>query len=206
MTQTKEEVKQRKHLYYLAHKEEIINKSTKYYEDHKEHVINNVKKYYANHKEKLIEMITLNWHKNGGKYMHENKECAMFLGCYVAENILSKEFKNITKMKYNNPGYDYICSKGYKIDVKSACLTGKNKDHLQFRIAENKIANYFLLIGFDNRELLNPLYIWLIQGSLINDKKMIVISTNEKSLNKYKMYERPLTNAIMCCNKMKELK
>jgi hypothetical protein len=106
------------------------------------------------------------------KPMSENKDCSLFLGVHVAERVLSNVFKNVQRMPQNNPGYDFICSKGYKIDVKSASLCKiLDKKHgsviwrWNFHIRNNTIADYFLLIAFDDRENLNPMHVWLIKGS-----------------------------------------
>lgn len=186
--------------------EDRIKYAHEYYLKHKNETIRRTRQYYLDHKEYLDEMNKINKHNKGIKFMNEIKECSMFLGCYVAENILSLEFKNIIRMKVTNPGYDYVCGKGYFIDVKSSCLS-KDKwgsEKWKFHIERNKIADFFLLIGFDNRNDLNPMHIWLVPGHIINSRIGIGISNNVNSLNKYKIYERSLDNAILCCNEMKQ--
>ena len=54
--------------------------------------------------------------------MSENKDGAAYLGIYIAERALSGFFDNIQRMPYGNPGYDFICGKGFKIDAKASCL------------------------------------------------------------------------------------
>lgn len=98
----------------------------------------------------------------------------------------------------NDKHIDALCSKRYKIDVKSSCLAENYR--WMFHIYYNETADYFLLIGFDNRKKLNVLRIWLIKGDeLINSTH----STNRKlcsfytfsiindirNINKYKKYE-----------------
>ena len=113
-------------------------------------------------------------------------------------------------MPNNNPGFDFICNKGYKIDVKSSVLLkgGKRDKNLgwSFAINKNKIADYFLLIGFDNREDLNPLKLWLIPGNILNEQKGKHITNIEKVLLKWKQYElnNELEKVIICCNKFKD--
>ena len=41
-----------------------------------------------------------------------NKKSTNYLGCTIAEKVLSKVFKDVKVMSYGNPGYDFICSKG----------------------------------------------------------------------------------------------
>jgi hypothetical protein len=133
--------------------------------------------------------------------LNQAKDCASYLGVYIAEKILEKFFDNTTRMPYGNPGYDYVCDKGYKIDVKSSCL--RNLHFWQFHIERNEMADYFLCLAFNNREDLTPLHVWLIPGNIINDKTTISIINSCKSLNKWKQYERSLDRVIECCNTMK---
>lgn len=136
--------------------------------------------------------------------MKTNRECPVFLGVYVAENILSKIYKNVIRMPYANPEYDFICGKGYKIDVKSSCIHKNNFNYnsWSFTINKNIIADYFLCLGFDNRNDLNPIHIWLIPGYIINYKNNQRIS--ESKLSKWEKYEQPIDKIISCCNTMKE--
>ena len=142
-------------------------------------------------------------HKNGICLpMSENKSCSNYLGIVVSERYLSKVWDNVTRMSNNNKGYDFICGKGFKVDVKSGCLCKNNG--WSFHIRRNKIADYFLLLGFDNREDLNPLHIWLIKGDVvINGKKLgkrndFFISQSSESLLYYSKYE--------CKDKLNKLK
>jgi len=145
--------------------------------------------------------------------MSENKECSFYLGVYIAERILSKVFDNVTRMTNCNIGYDFICGKGFKVDVKSACLfynkDGNNK-YWSFNIGKNDTADYFLLLAFDNREDLNPLHIWLIKSNEIINGVMICNKINIKiSLPyKFKKYEQidKLEKLKECCNTLKDLR
>lgn len=106
-----------------------------------------------------------NWNKGISSPMSENEDCCMYLGIHIAERILSKIFENVMRMPINNRGYDFICKKGYKIDVKSATLVNRpnSNRYWSFHINHNDIADYFLLIGFDDRENLEPMHIWLFK-------------------------------------------
>jgi len=134
--------------------------------------------------------------------MEKNKNCPMFLGCHIAERVLSHVFKDVERMPANNPGFDFICNKGMKIDVKSSCL---HKNRYLFTLNCNKIADYILLIGFDNRENLNPQHIWLIKNELINEVKSLAITNTEPcllELSKYELTDK-LKETIECCTKLK---
>lgn len=128
--------------------------------------------------------------------MSENKDCNLYLGVHIAENALSKIFEDVQRMPYGNPKYDFICGRGFKIDVKSACqYIDRGRVVWSFHINCNTIADYFLCIAFDNRKHLNPLHIWLIGGDeIINKYKIkeymkVGISDSIKILKKYSKYE-----------------
>ena len=128
----------------------------------------------------------------------------VWLGIHIAERVLSKYFENVIRMPYGNPGYDYICSKGYKIDVKCSCLSHGNKNFYLpsgrwiFGINNNQIADYFLCLAFDNREDLNPMHIWLIPGNIISNKRLMTIGNTSISFGKWSSYERSLDKVVAC--------
>jgi hypothetical protein len=143
--------------------------------------------------------------------MKDNKECSLWLGVGIAEKVLSKVFKDVKRMSCNHPGYDFICGKGFKIDVKSSCLSKINK--WRFAIRNNIIADYFLLLAFDNRTDLNPMHIWLIKGTdTVKNKRLcdtidgITLTNTEYYLKDYLPYELKdkLEDTISCCNKIKD--
>lgn len=136
--------------------------------------------------------------------MSESKRCSSYLGVYIAERVLSKFFDHIERMPYGNPGYDFICGRGFKIDVKSSCLrifnTHKRTPAWHFGLDQNIVADYFLCLGFDNRENLEPCHVWLIPGPVINHLILLAISSNPNTLKKWVQYEKPLDKVIACCN------
>ena len=52
---------------------------------------------------------------HGSVAYNENKSCSLYLGVYIAEPMLLNHYGLATKMPVGNPGYDYLCGKGYKI-------------------------------------------------------------------------------------------
>ena len=122
--------------------------------------------------------------------MSENKACTMFLGIHVAERVLSQVFKDVERMPITNPGFDFICNKGMKIDVKSSCRchSENRSDSWLFHIKKNLIADFFICLAFDSRKSLNPEHIWMIPGGTINNllNKRIYI-TNIEKWNEYKL-------------------
>lgn len=138
--------------------------------------------------------------------MADNKECADYLGIYVAERALSKFFDDIIRMPKGHHGFDYVCGKGYTIDVKCACLhVGISERCWRFHIGKNKIADYFLCLAFDNRNSLEPQHVWLIPGNVINNNMTFQISAKPKGLSKWSTYERSLDKVITCCKEMRNL-
>lgn len=140
---------------------------------------------------------------NGVMSYKENKNCHAYLGVHIAERVLSKIFKNVVRMKFKNPGYDFICNKGYKIDVKSSTMTKRPDEapRWQFNIKNNKIADYFLCLAFDNIDDLNPLHLWLIPGNAVNNQKYITVCEN--TVNGWFQWERPICEVRACCNALK---
>jgi len=133
----------------------------------------------------------------------QNKDTTQYLGVYIAERVLSHYFKEITRMPYTNPGYDFICKRGFKIDAKSSCLR-KNRPAWSFVIGKNIVADYFLCLGFDDRVSLTPLRVWLIPGNAINYLKVLWISARAAGLSKWFIYEKPIASVIQCCSNIKE--
>lgn len=112
--------------------------------------------------------------------MNVNRECTLYLGVAVAERALSAVFNNVTRMPHGNPGYDFICNNGYKIDVKCTCVNHKygGSGRMAFNIRKNVIADYFLCLVFDNRKSLTALNVWLLPGDKFNNRSGISISNS----------------------------
>ena len=143
-------------------------------------------------------------HIRDGKIpMDKNKNCSLYLGIHIAERVLSKVFKNVTRMNATNPGYDFICNKGMKIDVKSSCILHRKNclDHFTFSIKRNTIPDYFLCIAFNSREDLKPIHMWLLPSSKFNS--LICASISHTTINKWDEYRLPIDNVISCCEVMK---
>lgn len=135
--------------------------------------------------------------------MEKAKNSAAYLGIYVAETVLSKCFDNVERMPRNNPGYDFVCGKGFKVDVKSSCIhrSRKSGPHWLFDTDYNKIADYFLCLAFDNRESLTPMHVWVLPGEIGATRSNVYIANSR--LEKWAKYERSLDKISACCNAMK---
>jgi hypothetical protein len=111
-------------------------------------------------------------------------------------------------MPINNPGYDFECKKGYKIDSKASCES-KRKDTRgrgmwDFAINRNEVADYFVLLGFSSREDLSINHLWVIPGNVLRGKLNIRIFNTEKSLAKWSEFEKPVDKLVKCCNSLKD--
>ncbi|MCK5225105.1 MAG: hypothetical protein KAQ89_00150 [Planctomycetes bacterium] len=144
--------------------------------------------------------------KNGVVPFNKNKSCGLYLGVHVAEKVLSRVFNNVERMPCINPGYDFICNKNKKIDVKSGCIMKRSINTSRslawsFDIRRNKIADYFLILAFSNRQELKPMYMWFIPANLINNLKTATIT--EKTLDKWANFELNIDDTIKCCDVLK---
>lgn len=154
-------------------------------------------------------------HKNGIS-MDLNEYCSYYFGVYIGERLFEKWlltiFNDVKKMYANNPRFDFICKdpkydsikkypqfklndKEYKIQLKLRTLKNKrNSVYWDFDIRFND-ADYFILCGFDNRNDLNILYIWLIhKDEIIGDRKFwrrenFCITNRYKYILELKKYE-----------------
>ena len=137
--------------------------------------------------------------------MWKNKKCPQYLGIAVAERLISHLFKDVVRMPNGNPGFDFICAKNMKIDIKSACITmhfDNKNPNWRFAINKNQTADYFLLLAFDTRESLEPLHQWLIPGDILNHRMSSSISPS--TISKWSSYEQPVSPAQICCNIIKK--
>ena len=144
-----------------------------------------------------------------------NEDCPAHFGDFT-ESLMILTFEDAVKMPCDNPGFDWTCKKGYKIDNKSRCLYYNiSEDWLgwTFPIRFNKTAEWFILSAWDDRNSLNPLHVWAfhkndmviyrIGGHYILkkfcDRYGISISNTQEGLKKFEKYE--ITNRL---DKLKE--
>ena len=163
------------------------------------------KKYCQEHPEEMTKY-KKEWYENIGRErcgcysMYENKTCLQYLGIVIAEHLCRYLFKDVQVMPYGNPKFDFICNRGKKIDVKSACISLQYNKYPRwaFTIDYNKIADYFILIAFDNRTDLNPLYLWMIPGNELNHRASAQIRPS--IIHKWDKWKRDIEDAQLCCN------
>lgn len=153
------------------------------------------------------------YHNGGGKEkrgrisMYKNKNCAHYLGIVVAERLIKHLFNDVVMMPFGHPGYDMICNRGKKINVKASTINARqNKNSImntwKFNINYNKNCDFFLLMAFDNVIDCNPLNAWIIPGNEINNKSGLRISL--RNIHRWNAWKMDLDNAQACCDLMKE--
>jgi hypothetical protein len=123
--------------------------------------------------------------------LNENPSCASYLGVYLSETVLSQIYNSVVRAPYGNHGFDFICGKGHKIDVKSSCR-GKRTDGWSFYPNRNKIADFFICLAFDSRENFTPLHVWIVPGNIVNHLTGFHITPF--NMKRWTRYERPLGN------------
>lgn len=209
-------VKKRSEEYKRKHKEERLEYGRKYYEEHKDERLEYNRKYYQEHREKIIEDTSKYREENyerlaecartrmGYQSMYENKLCSAYLGVVIAERLCRHLFKDVEVMPNNNTGYDIICNRGKKIDVKSSSthLNHGKYPYWSFGIDNNKIADFFILVAFDNRTDLIPLHMWMIPGKEVNDQTSV--SIRPSTIHKWDKWKRDINDAQLCCTQLKE--
>lgn len=144
--------------------------------------------------------------KKGCQSMYKNKLCSNYLGIVAAERLVKHLFNDVEMMPYGFPGYDLICNKGKKIDVKASTThIGQNKNSTvnrwNFNIKHNKDCDFFLLMAFDNVIDCNPLNAWMVPGEEINENSGISISST--TIHKWDKWKMDMNDAQTCCDLMK---
>lgn len=91
------------------------------------------------------------------------------------------------------------CSKYLGIVIAERLIRHLFKD---VKINRNTIADFFICVAFDNREDLNPLHIWMIPGSELNQKGKTSISLSR--IHKWDKWKRDINDAQLCCAELKE--
>lgn len=165
---------------------------------------------YNNSKERAREY-KREWLYETGKCLPKeiNENCSLWFGEFISQNYVMETFENPIKMHNGNPGFDWICKKGEKIDHKGACLTyiiDANWSGWVFGIEYNNIADWFILSAWDSRDSLVPLHVWIFhKNDIIRERKFwrrdsFSITDTPKKLKELEKWE--VTNRL---EKLKEL-
>lgn len=186
----------RKHLDNLANKKGFSSYKEQMEDSYRQRGYVNKSEYY-NEK---------NW--NSGKFSpySENEECPQYLGVHIGEEaskpILVDLFGGIEKiMRHNYPWYEFVVKGGYKIDVKTATLDCRG--YWEYHILRNNVADYFLLLAYDDMSNMYICHVWLVKkdemirkrvgkGYVMKkfyDREGIKINSSAESLDYFKKYE-----------------
>ena len=162
-----------------------------------------MKKYSDEHRAVIADYHKKYHISKHGMKMKTNVNCAQYLGINVAERVLSKVFKNVQKMPMHPSGYDFVCNKGKKIDVKSSTTHMSTHDtaYWEFTVNKNTVAEFFLCIAFDDRENLTPLHVWLLPGDSVNHLKNATIAAS--TVHKWDEYRLDIDKTVRCCDSMR---
>ena len=191
--------KEKSRLYSEANRDKVNAYARLYREANRDKVNTRKRLYRKNNPEKVKAESVRDRLKNGQLPMSENKECASYLGVHINERLLKHLFDDVEVMPYGNPGFDFICNNGKKIDGKSSCL---NKDgRWKFTINHNTTADYFFCVAYDNRRNLNIIHIWMLPGDKFNHLKMTSVSPS--TIHKWDEYKQNVDGAVSCCDTMR---
>lgn len=176
------------------------------------------------------------WEKGICEPMEFNDSCSSYFGVSFGEELFRRFlltiFDQVKKTGYIDKGIDFICKnprhefidkyaqfklerdEEYTLQLKvrnpQRVLLGN--DNLHFPINYNNNPDYFILAGFDNRESMNPIHIWLIhKNDIIRGRKFWKrISFSVVNLPQYIMefktyeLEDELKLLSKLCNQLKE--
>jgi len=184
---------------------------------------------FKNRADRIREPTKEYYHQTGRSLPVEfNENCSSNFGVHIGEQVFKEYlltiFEYAEKKDYGNSGYDFLCKnvrqefidkypqfkleryREYKVQLELRCLQyveGKNP-YWKFLIDYNRIADIFLFSGWDDRQLLQPIYSWLFHknekikyGMSYSNleyfwKRETITITNNENINRLKKYELPL--------------
>lgn len=137
------------------------------------------------------------WNYETGRKLPKefDEDSPIYFGDF-AESLMIQTFEDSVRMPPNNPGFDWKCKSGDNIDNKGVCLTyDRDWSGWKFNIRCNNIADYFILSAWDNRESLNPLYVWIFhKNDIVRGRKFcefdgFTVTNDQKYLKELEKYE-----------------
>lgn len=154
----------------------------------------------------------------------ENKSCPLYFGDYIEKKYVMQIFEDPILFEYKKDDmgriidkikpYDYICKKGLKIKHIASCVRidefhlssymGDPIPYWGYLIKKNNIPDYYILSAWNDRNSLEPLYVWIIMGDEIFitqrsqkpfwDRATFVIYDTRKGIDRMSKYE--VTNKL----------
>ena len=122
-----------------------------------------------------------------------NSDCPPTFCDFIGENYVMKVIENPVRMPHNNPGFDWECSNGEKIDHKGTCLSFNRR--WVFRIVYNNVASRFILSAWENVECSKPTHVWIFQrDQIVRGKRFFrrgtfIVPNDPGSLKELEKYE-----------------
>lgn len=166
---------------------------------------------------------TRKWAHDTGRSisMSENKDCASWLGVNegepLFEKFLKKIFEYVEKTDYLDGGIDFNCKKPRQefinkyphlelnklrdeectLQLRIRCLTFyKNCDWSGWKFnLDNNNSDFTILCGYDNRDNLEPVHIWMFyKNNIIRNeefwkKKFLTITDTPNSIKQFEKFE-----------------
>lgn len=151
------------------------------------------------------------WENGKRVPMSENEDCSLHFGVFKGEEVVKRYLETIFEyVEHMHPTYrqfDFICrnikqefvdkysqlgiekNKEYRIQVK---VTSLIDNHFCFTINYNKNIDFFILIGFDNKDNLNTINMWLIEK-----EEMIRVGIGGTGYTLVKAWNRKMLNIYM---------
>ena len=129
----------------------------------------------------------------------------LFPGCIINEKSIDR---------YSLDGYDWVTSDGLKVKhvichlKHSVDKEGFERDSFQWGIYKNNVADIFVLTGWENGDDLELIKGWIfdkeevVNGRKFWDRESFLISTHDRSINKYSKYEVDNDNLELIRNKI----
>lgn len=149
------------------------------------------------------------WDRGVQRPIEEAKDCPAYFGVCIGEKYVSRTFDNPKMMPYGNPGYDWECKNGLKIQLECRCLSDNLWFNQQFKFTHidyNKVADVFILSGWKDRESLEPLLVLafkkddIVRGEPFWMRDSLSITNSPEGLAEFKDFE--VTNRL---DKLKEM-
>lgn len=153
----------------------------------------------------------------------ENRGCPLYFGEYIEEKYVSQIFEDPVQFEYprddmgriidRSKPYDFLCKQGLKIKHAASCLRRKDsgntevavgsiREYWGYLIRRNSVPDYWIFSGWDNRESLEPMYVWMIKRDEKIDNQLVemknvpfysrdtfTIYFNKKGIEKMSKYE-----------------
>lgn len=143
-----------------------------------------------------------NWERGIQRPIDEAKDSSSYFGVCIGEKYVSQTFDNPKMMPYGNPGYDWECKNGLKIQHEARCLCrseyatdGTNPQFKFTHIDYNKVADVFILSGWKDRKSLEPLHVWafykddIVRGELFWMRDSLSITNIPLCLREFEKFE-----------------